>query len=210
MRLSPNQKDHLEDLLKQGDELEAVRYLQNSLGLSAEEALKLTEKLDKTVAETPEVKMRRMLGKTSKDLIKQSKVGRWIGGIFLFFGLIMLGVACYIFYTNYTFSEKAIPVDGKVVRFSTYYSTDDDGNRTLMYNTIFEYEYQGEVYEHESEVSSSSPDYDEGEIVEILIDPSSPNQALANTFWDRWFMIVIMGFFGVAFTGGGLMAFRMS
>lgn len=209
MTLTPEQKNHLENLLKTGEELEAVRYLQNTLGLSAEEALKLTEQLDKTVEESPEVKMRQFMQKSRIRTMKDSNVSKWVGGIFLFFGLVMLGVAGYIFYSNYTFAQKAVPVTGKVIDFSISYSTDDDGNTSTMYSSVFEYEYNGEVYTHESEVASSSPDYDEGEEAEILIDPEFPGKALVNTFWDRWFVILIVGFFGVAFSGAGYMVLRL-
>lgn len=209
MTLTPDQKKHVEDLLRQGDELAVVRYLQKNLGMSADEALKLTEKLDKTVEESPEVKMSQFMAQAGKRTMSDSNVSKWIGGIFLFFGLVMLSVGCYIFYTNYTFAQTAVPVTGKVVDFDISYSTDDDGNTSTMYSGVFEYEYNGEMYRHTGEVASSSPDYDEGEEVEILIDPNNPNHALVNTFWDRWFVILIVGFFGVAFTGAGFMVLRL-
>ena len=209
MTLTPEQKKHLEALLIAGDELAAVRYLQNTLGLSAEEALELTEKLDKTVEESPAAEMFQAMRHSSGRLMKESKVGKWIGGIFMFFGIIMLSISIYIFYTNYTFAQKAIAIEGKVIGFDTHYSTDDDGNSTLMYSSIFEYKYLGKSYQHGSDVSSSSPDYDEGEVVEILIDPDLPSKALVNEFWDRWFMITLLGIMGFMFTGGGFMAFKI-
>ena len=209
MTLTPDQKKHVEDLLRQGDELAVVRYLQNNLGLSADEALKLTEKLDKTVEESPEVKMSQFMAQASARSMRDSNASKWVGGIFLFFGLVMLGVTSYIFYSNYTFAQTAVPVIGKVVDFDISYSTDDDGNTSTMYSGVFEYEYDGEMYRHTGEVASSSPDYDRGEEVEILIDPNNPNHALVNTFWDRWFVILIVGFFGVTFTGAGYMVLRL-
>ncbi|MEQ8243694.1 DUF3592 domain-containing protein [Fulvivirga sp.] len=209
MTLTQEQKKHLETLLIAGEELEAVRYLQDTLGLSAEEALQLTEKLDKTVEQSPAAAMFKTMKHGSKHMMKDSKVGKWVGGIFMFFGLVMLGVCTYIFYTNYTFAQNAVVVKGEVTGFDTHYSSDDDGGSTLMYSSIFKYEYQGQEYEHTSDVSSSSPDYDEGDEVEILIDPNKPSKALVNEFWDRWFVIVILGFMGTMFTGLGYMAFRL-
>jgi len=196
--LRSSQKEHIKKLLRKGDELEAVRYLQNQIGLSAEEALKLTEQLDKTVEEDIPVKK------------KNKKVKYIVGGVFMFFGIIMLGVSIYIFYSNYKFANKAILVVGKVVDFSASYSTDDDGNRTLMYSGIFEYQYGEESFTHQSAVASSSKDYGLGEEVEILIDPQFPNKALVNTFWERWFAVILLGFLGTVFTGAGFMAYRFS
>ncbi|MTI39537.1 DUF3592 domain-containing protein [Fulvivirga lutimaris] len=210
MTLSLDQQKHLEALLIAGEELEAVRYLQDTLGLSAEEALQLTEKLDKTVEQSPAAAMFKTMKHGSKHMMKDSKIGKWIGGVFMFFGLVMLSVCIYIFYSNYKFAQNAVSVNGKVIGFDTHYSSDDDGGSTLMYSSIFKYEYQGQEYEHTSDVSSSSPDYDEGEEVEILIDPEKPSKALVNEFWDRWFIIVLMGIMGSMFTGGGLMAFKLS
>lgn len=210
MTLSPDQQKHLETLLMAGEELEAVRYLQGTLGLSAEEALKLTEKLDKTVEQSPKTAMFRAMKHGSKHVMKDSKVGKWVSGIFMFFGIAMLAGSMYIFYTNYKFAQNAVPVSGKVVGFDTHYSTDDDGNSTLMYSSIFEYNYMGQTYSHTSDMSSSSPDYDEGDEVEILINPEKPSKALVNEFWDRWFVIILLGFMGLMFTGGGFMALKLS
>ncbi|MEQ9660807.1 hypothetical protein [Fulvivirga sp.] len=50
MTLTQEQKKHLETLLIAGEELEAVRYLQDTLGLSAEEALQLTKSWTKLLS----------------------------------------------------------------------------------------------------------------------------------------------------------------
>jgi hypothetical protein len=87
MTLTPDQKEHLESLLKASDKLAAVRYLQETLGLSAEEALSLTEKLDKTVEESPTATLLNTMKQGTAVIAKESKVGKYVGGIFMFFGM---------------------------------------------------------------------------------------------------------------------------
>ena len=43
----------------------------------------------------------------------------------------------------------------------------------------------------------------------MLIDPQAPNKAMANTFWERWFTLIIIGFFGIMFTGAGVMILKV-
>ena len=44
MPLTPEQKEHVVGLLEMDDKLEAVRYLKETMGVSAEHALMLAEK----------------------------------------------------------------------------------------------------------------------------------------------------------------------
>jgi hypothetical protein len=49
MNLTPEQKEHAIELIEMGEKLQAVRYFQETLNVSAEEALLLTEKLEEEI-----------------------------------------------------------------------------------------------------------------------------------------------------------------
>lgn len=206
--MTPEQKDHAVHLLQMGEKLEAVRYMQETLGLSAEQALTLVEKLDE---ETEQTELRTKFESMRERMQSgpASKMPRTVGLIFMSIGGIMLAVVAYIIVSDYKFSQRAVPVTGKVIDYSSYYSTDSDGSGSTMYTPTFEYTYNGSKHTYTSSTSSSSPDFEMGESVEILVDPDNPGNVLVNAFWERWLLAVILGFMGSMFAGLGYMAFRL-
>lgn len=208
MNITDSQKNEVRSLISQGKKLKAVRYVRNEFGVSLEQALELTEKvanemeaegLNSNPVFQQEIKTR------VRQSLKDSKIPKVVGSIFVFFGLIMLAVVVYVYISNSTFIERAVLIEGKCSGYDSYVSS-SDGSTTTMYTPIFDYEYEGQSYTHYSETSSSSQSYDYDEIVEIYIDPNNPNEALVNSFWERWFLIILLGFMGSMFTGLGLMA----
>jgi len=78
-----------------------------------------------------------------------------------------------------------------------------------MYTPTFQYEFKGKTYTYKSTTSSSSPDYEIDETVDVLIDPDKPLEILVDTFWEKWFLPLLLGFMGFMFSGMGLMAYRL-
>ncbi len=207
MALTPQEKVRLEMLLKLGDEEKAIKFLQEELNLSAEEARQAVEKLKPSVKPLPRSLIQAFNSRKNKS--GNGKAGSRIGLLFMVIGIAMLGFAGYTAYSNYQFMEEAISITGKVIDLDTHYSSDDDGGSTLMYSPVFEYEYNGETYTHTSNSSTSSPDFEINEEAEIFINPDSPGTALVNSFMERWFVVVLLGGMGTMFTGMGYMAFRL-
>jgi len=208
--MTPDQKEHAADLIRDGEKLEAVRYLQQTLNIDAAQALLLAEKLEEE--DEAELSVLRKQFDQAKQDMSQSKgvnVGRIVGLSFMTIGFIMLSLAAYFIYSSYTFSKRAIPTLGRVIDYDSYYSSDNDGGGSTMYTPIFEYSHMGSKLTYKSSVSSSSQDYDLGEEVEILVDPDDPEHVMVNNFWDRYFAVVVLGFLGSMFTGLGYMAYRL-
>ena len=130
-------------------------------------------------------------------------VGRLVGTVFLAIGLIVLGVDGFLMYRDYQFQKRAVPATGTLADYVTHYSSDDDGGTTLMYASIYEYDYRGKRYTYTSNTSSSSPSGEIGEKVEVLVDPDNPEDITVNTFWERWFIILFLTLFGGIFAGVG-------
>ena len=201
MTLTPEQKQHVIWLLQNGNKLEAVKYFKETLNIGLQDAHELTEKLQEEIGPSS-----RSFGGTVKP---GSKIGRWVGLGFMFIGIIMLAAVAYIVISNNKFEQRATPAKGKVIDFTTHESSDDDGGSTTMFAPVFEYEYNGQTYQHTSSTSSSSPEYDVGEEVEVLVDPQNPYEVLVNTFWEKWFLSVVLGIMGTMFTGMGFIAYRL-
>jgi len=209
MNVTDSQKEEVRNLIAQGKKLKAVRHLQDHFDLTAAQALALTEQVSKEMEkeglDTNLVFQQEIKSRVTQSL-KASKIPKVIGSIFVFFGLGMLGIVVYTYITDSSFIEHAILIEGKCTGYDSYQSSNDNGGSTTMYTAIFAYEHGGEVYTHYSGSSSSSQDYDYNEVVEIYIDPDNPSNALVNSFWERWFLIILLGFMGSLFTGLGLMA----
>lgn len=205
--MTPQQQKKLEMLLKLGDELGAIRFLQSELNMSADDALLAVEKLKPTVTALPTDFVRSFFSK--KTSVKDSKLGSRIGLFFMIIGIIMLGFSGYHAFTKYMFMQYAIAITGKVISYSSNFKTDDNGNSTSLYSPVFEYEYEGQTYSHYSNVSSSSRDYKIGEEEEIFILPNAPGNALVNSFMERWFMVVLLGGMGIVFAGVGYLSYKL-
>lgn len=206
-----DQKEHALHLLRMGEKLETVRYLQDVLNVSAEQALQLAEKLDEEAEfnENNELRLKFNELKAKMENPPSARFPRTIGLIFMGIGIVMLTVVIYQVYADYQFSQKAISVSGEVVSYDSYYSSDSDGGGSTMYTPTFAYTFNGKEYTYVSSTSSSSPDFEVGELVEILVDPDDPQNILINSFWERYLIAVILGFLGTMFTGLGYMSFRI-
>lgn len=210
MTLTPEQKEHAVDLIAMGDKLEAVRYLQEALHVTADQALVLAEKLEEEVASPI---MTEQEEKAFHDQVTKAtsfNVGKLVGSIFMGVGSVMLIVVAYLVYSNMQFAKRAKPVKGKVMAYDSYESKDSDNNGyTTMYTPTFEYAYNGKTYTYKSTTSSSGKEFEIGEMVDVLVDPNEPEKVIVHSFMEEWFVSVLLGFMGTMFTGMGYMAYRV-
>lgn len=206
-----DQKEQALHLLRMGEKLEAVRYLQDVLKVNPEQALQLAEKLDEEEEKNENNDLRKRFNelKAKMESPPSAKLPRTVGLIFMGIGIIMLASVVYLMYTDYHFTKKAASVTGEVLSYDSYYSSDSDGGGSTMYTPTFSYSYNGKEYTFTSSTSSSSPEFKIGEAVEILVDPDDPNNVLVNSFWERYLISVILGFLGAMFSGLGYMAFKI-
>jgi hypothetical protein len=207
MTLTPEQKEHAIDLIEMGEKLEAVRYFQEVLHVDAEQALLLAEKLEQEIeAESaiPEFHQQH-------EEIKRSgaNVGRMVGLIFMSIGIVMLAIVFYLLYSHQQFEKSAVTVKGTVVEFQSYESRNKNSSSTTMYTPVFEYEFKGKKYTYVSTSSSNVKEYEVGEPIDILVDSENPIEVLVNSFMEKWFLPLLLGFMGTLFTGLGYAAFAV-
>ena len=210
MSLSSKQKKHVVKLIETGDKLDAVRYLQETLNLTADQALILTEKLEEELEGSP---LQDEINALKEETLHPStgiNVGHVVGLTFMGIGAIMLALVAYFVYSNYQFTKHAVTVKAKVINYTSYESRDSDGGGlTTMFTPTFQYPYKGKLYTYKSTTSTSNKSYEIGETVEVLIDPDDPENILIPDFWDEWFVTVLLGFLCVLFSGMGYLVYRL-
>ena len=208
MNLTPEQKEHAIELIEMGEKLEAVRYFKETLNITTDEALILAEKLEEEVEGSSLIDEFKSMEAEMKQQPGMD-VGRVVGTIFMSLGGIMLAVVVYLSASNYQFSQRAIPVKGKVIDYDTYQSRNDNGGSTTMYTPTYQYKFKGKSYTYKSTTSSSSQNYKIDETVDVLVDPEKPQEILIDSFWEKWFLSILLGFMGFIFSGMGYMSYRL-
>jgi len=112
------------------------------------------------------------------------KEGLQAGCLIIFLNLLLLGLGgwgAYISYNNYQLRTNGASIIGTVVRLE---ESSGDGGTT--YSPVFQYEVNGQIYEFESQNSSSPPTHRVGEQDTIFYDPANPEKAQIDSFMDMW------------------------
>lgn len=128
-------------------------------------------------------------------------------GIFLLAGLAAAVVGFVLLAGRISDKKRCTePVTAVVVDLEKVVSR--GSKKSVTYAPVFEYEYRGATYQYISPISSKPPDYERGETVQLMIDPSYPHVAYVNDKTAMTFIIIVFGF-GAVFLGfGGVGLFR--
>jgi hypothetical protein len=105
-----------------------------------------------------------------------------------FSAIILLGVSIWYTYSSYMFYSRGVEVSGTVVRLES--SSSSEGGTT--YSPVFSYTVDGVQYEYESVNSSNPPANKVGDVETLLVDPSNPDKARQNSFWELWLLPSIL------------------
>lgn len=185
MEVTEAHKAKTRQLIKEGRTIEAIKYLRQELLLDLKTASRLvraiTDQMDPSEITRP----------PSAPFRSFDKLSIIIPGIFLLIGIVMLGVAGYLYTNQQDLIEKGVKVKARVVSNPA--------------SPLFEYEFEGNIYQYQSSVSSNPPSYEMGEEIEFFVDINNPSDGLANTFTDRWLAIAIVGGMGAIFSAVSLL-----
>jgi hypothetical protein len=108
---------------------------------------------------------------------------------FISIGLGMLIGAFFLFTNTQGFLKNALTAKGEVVKLVRSRSSD-----SYVYTPVVEFITQGGLtIEFISSSGSNPPSYTNGEIVEVLYQEQSPEQAKINGFFSLWGIPTILG-----------------
>ncbi|MCK6541696.1 DUF3592 domain-containing protein [bacterium] len=115
--------------------------------------------------------------------------------IFQFVSLTLLGIAYYLVRRKQNFIAECDQVEGTVVRFR---ESRRPGKNTT-YAPVVEYFAYGKSYQHESSLYRSSPGFEIHQTVSVLYKRDKPEEAMIDSFLEKWFIPMMLGIVGSVF-----------
>ncbi len=124
--------------------------------------------------------------------------------VFTLIGIGLLVGAFYSFKNTQNFLTAALPAEGTVVRLirsePTGSTTSGSEVDSPTYRPVVAFDTQaGKAIKFTSSTGSNPPSYSVGEVVEILYQENSPEQAKINSFFSLWGLSTILGGMGSVF-----------
>ncbi|MFY9853854.1 MAG: DUF3592 domain-containing protein [Terracidiphilus sp.] len=124
---------------------------------------------------------------------------------------IACGIACLLLapvfgiYTV-TFIHRAATASGSIVRLI---EATGENNETLNYAPVFAFTASnGYNYTVTSSTASNPPEFTVGQVVQVLYEKSNPSHARLASFWQLWFLPVLLSGLGTVFSGAGYLLLR--
>ncbi len=115
--------------------------------------------------------------------------------VFTLVGLGMLIGAFTLYNNTQGFIQNSLVTDGRVVALASSRTSD-----STIYRPVVEFNTrEGSVVEFTSSSGSNPPSYSEGEIVEVLYQEATPEQAKINAFFSLWGGATILASLGAVF-----------
>lgn len=190
--ISTENKLKVVDYLQQGRKVEAIKFIRESQNVHLKEAADLVQSIE--LEFFPD---RKAFGLRGLDM---SDPGLVVGSVFTGLGAIFLIVTSLIFWFDHKDTEESTMVVGTVT--SLDYSSDGTAAPVIRYR------FSGEKRILRGTVWSNPPGYDVGEEVELLVSNKNPQNVTINGFFERYFTVLLFGFFAVIFGGiGGLLLY---
>lgn len=122
----------------------------------------------------------------------------FITSFFFVVGLGLLAGTGYLTHSQYQFIQRSIKTTGTVVELETSTSRDSDSGRLkTYYHPIVEFQTStSNTVRFRGDVGSHPSSYDQGEHVPVRYLPNQPQAAKLDTFFQLWFLPIILGFMG--------------
>jgi Protein of unknown function (DUF3592) len=124
-----------------------------------------------------------------------------IGVVFSFVGFLLAAIGIFLFVRTRIFLGRAQEVKGTVIRM--VYSHSSEGGGT--YSPVYQFRtIEGQMIEVGDSVSSNPPMFHEGQIIDVLYDPSNPQKARIKKWMSLYFTSTLLAGMGLIFGGIGV------
>jgi hypothetical protein len=119
-----------------------------------------------------------------------------VSRVFTGVGFVMLMVVLLMLWFDRKQANNSTEVKGTV--------TSLDYNSSGTAAPVIGYRFSGKKRYFRGSVASNPPSFEVGEEVELLVSNKNPDDVIINSFFERYFAALLIGFLGFAFGGIGL------
>ncbi len=124
-----------------------------------------------------------------------------IGIVFSLVGLLLVVIGLFILMRTRLFISQSQEVKGTVTHLIA--SSGSEGG--TVYAPVFKFTtIQGQVIEVQESVASYPPEFNQGQIVDILYDPQNPSRARVKKWSSLYFVPLLLSGMGIVFGGIGI------
>jgi hypothetical protein len=137
-----------------------------------------------------------------------SRATFWIGGVFAAMGLLFAVVGGWLYLEDRSFADGGVRTESTVIDLVG--SRESGGDYT--YRPVVEFhDASGGRRQFVSRVGSNPPRHSPGQRVDVIYQPWSPDEAVIDGFFDRFFLPMMFIGLGTLFAGvgGGLLFFLL-
>ncbi len=122
-----------------------------------------------------------------------------IGIVFGLVGALLAGIGFFVWLRTRSFIQNSQQVKATVIRLAYRSSSDGGGYAPVFhFNTI-----DGRSVEVEDGLQSNPPQFQEGQVVDVLYDPQNPSRARIKKWMNLYFVPLLLGGMGIIFGGIG-------
>ena len=180
----------IKSLLAENKKEEARNILVTELGITHADATSYVDRL----AELVELKQGHTDKKFNKNLV---------AFVFLGLGVVFTALTAFFVVQKQQTLANSYLTTGVVIGFSVggseVYQQIDRNDRETSYAPVIRYQVNGKEYQVVGGVAASPPMYELNEEIEIYVDNDNPLDITINSFFNKWFMVLIFGLFAVIF-----------
>lgn len=186
-------RDNVTQLIRSGHRDRAKSWLMGTLHVSEDEAEKLVKAIE---LENPyqNIIPAHAIDRANAFVSTSGCITLVLRGIGVFFALITLSMyafAVIIYFVYNHFAPDAVSVYGTVIELRE----NEEGSLA----PVIEYSWNDEAKQYESTSYSRPAAYDVGETLTLLVNPENPDEAIIDTFNERYLVSVIFGSVGTLF-----------
>lgn len=179
-QVSTRLKSEVIELIQTKKKLQAIKLVRQELNLSLKDAAIIVDDIHKEV--DPNFQPLKLDGGCVRVVFKV------IAYIFLAVTIFSLAIGAIIYFMQEDTVSNGEKVSGVVTGFT---SNDTGGSAPIV-----EYNWHGEKREYKSTLFSTPPSFAVNEKVELYINKENPDDALIDSFSERWLVITV--FAGIA------------
>lgn len=127
--------------------------------------------------------------------------------LLLIIGLLLSGFGAYTFKKNQKLAKNGVKTMAKVIDISEQIDTDSEGFSSKSYYPVLEFVDQGsKKHTFKGNVGGGKRKYHLDQEIEIIYDPTNPEQAQMKNFVTQWIMPIVIIIVGAMLVVGGVVS----